>query len=338
MILGSPGRTTKSTSRGMPCWLLLALLVVAGPAGARTLSVGLDQPFSRPSDAAHAAQDGDTVLIEPGEYFDCAIWTPNNLVIAGAGPGVVISDMTCQGKALFVVSGDGTTIRDLTLMRARVPDGNGAGIRLEGQGLILERVHFVNNQVGLLAGAAGAAAIRILNCSFEDGGLGGQHPLFAVRAGAVSLLRIAASTFKGVKGGQIATEASRTELIINKIETGTGEAPTVAVLASGGDLIMKDNLLSLGPNASRLATAVLAMGQGTLELRRNQMVNATGQAAALLLNWTGTDPVLQGNQVGPGDEVLSTHGLWRHWASQAYHGTKDSLRAFVGRMKRKLGL
>jgi hypothetical protein len=337
MLLAGPRHVSDSIPPIAPHWLLLALLLLAGPAGARTLSVGPEQPFPRPSAAARAAEDGDTVLIEPGEYYDCAIWNRNRLVIAGTGPGVVISDTTCLGKALFVVTGDDVTIRDLTLTRARVPDGNGAGIRLEGQDLTLERVRFVNNQVGLLAGAAGAGAIRLSNCGFESGGEGGQRPLFAVRVGGVDLLRIAASTFKGVKGGQIATEASRTELAGNHIATGTGEAPAVAVLASGGDLLMDDNLLSLGPNAPRLAAAVLATGQGTPELRRNRLTNTTGQAASLLLNWTGTDPVLQDNEVGPDDVVLSTDGLWRHRASLAYHGTKDGIRAFAGRIKRRIG-
>ena len=157
-------------------------------------------------------------------------------------------------------------------------------------------------------------------------------------AGAVGLLRIEGSTFTGVKGGQISTGATRTELAGNQIATGTGEAPAVAVLARGGDLLMEDNLLSIGPNAPRLAAAVLATGQGTPKLRRNRLENATGQTAALLLDWTGTDPVVEGNQVGPGDVALSTSGLWRHRASDAYHGTKDAARAFAGRMKRWLGL
>ena len=161
------------------------LLLLSGAAAARTLSVGPNQPFLLPSAAAHAAQDGDTVLIEPGEYYDCAVWTQNHLVIAGARPGVVITDTTCQGKALFVVTGDDTTIRDLTLARARVPDRNGAGIREEGQGLLLRRVQFVDNQVALLDGSAGAGEITISDCGFEGGGIGGERPTFAVLVDAV---------------------------------------------------------------------------------------------------------------------------------------------------------
>ena len=112
------------------------------------------------------------MLIEAGEYYDCAIWTASDLTIIGADPNVTITDTTCQGKALFVVRGDRSTVRNLTLARARVPDGNGAGIRLEGQGLTLERVRFVNNQVGLLAGALGSdAEVRISNSSRHPAGV-----------------------------------------------------------------------------------------------------------------------------------------------------------------------
>ena len=42
-------------------------------------------------------------------------------------------------------------MRNLTLTRARVPDGNGAGIRAEGRNLLVERVRFIDNQNGILA-------------------------------------------------------------------------------------------------------------------------------------------------------------------------------------------
>jgi hypothetical protein len=320
----------------MSRWLLLGLLLLSGPVGARTLSVGPQQPFPLPSAAALAAQDGDIVLIEPGEYYDCAVWTQSHLVIAGVRPGVVITDTTCQGKALFVVSGHDTTIRDLTLARARVPDRNGAGIRQEGRGLVLQRVQFLNNEVGLLAATAGAGTISLSECGFEGGGIGGERPTFAVHAGAVSLLRIEHTSFKGVKGGQINTSANRTELADNQIETGTGEEPAVAILSAGGHLVMEDNQLSLGPNSPRLAAAVLVTGTDSPELRRNQLLNGTGRPAVLLLDWSSNEPVLEGNLIGLGDAGLSTSGIWRFRASALYHGTKDEVRAVAGQVKRGL--
>lgn len=314
--------------------LLLVLLSLGRLADAGTLLVGPDQQLTRPSAAAQLAQDGDVVLIEPGEYYDCAIWSQNRLVIAGTAPGVVITDTTCQGKALFVVTGDGTTVRDLILARARVPDGNGAGIRLEGQGLNLERVRFINNQVGILAGGSSLGPIRILGCHFEGGGLGGERPLFAARIGPADLLRVEGSTFHGIEGGQISTAAARTELVGNQIASGLGEEPAVAVLASAGLLIMQDNRLFIGPSAPRPAAAVLAMGHASPELRRNQLVNTSGKTVALLLDWSWSDPVLEANQVAAGDETLSSRGLWRHRLATLYHETKGTLRALAGRLKR----
>jgi hypothetical protein len=318
-------------------WLLvLACTVLAGHAGARTLIVGSDQEFPNPSAAAAEAQSGDTVQIQPGEYYDCAVWKQNHLVIAGTGPGVVITDTTCLGKAMFVVTGNEVTIRDLTLARARVPDGNGAGIRLEGDGLTLERVRFQNDQVGLLSGGDSENPIQVTECTFEGGGRGGDRPLFAVMVGASHVLRIERSSFNAVMGGQVSTSALRTELVGNKIGDGSGDNPAVAVLASGGSLVMEDNVLTIGPNAPRLGGAVLATGEGTLVLRRNQMENKTGESLAMLLNWTGTDPVGEGNKVGPGDEVLSSSGIWRHRASGLAHGIKDGVHDFLSGVKGSL--
>jgi hypothetical protein len=314
---------------------LIAFLFSTG-VQARTLEVGDGKEFNGPSAAAAAAKDGDRVEIQPGAYYDCAIWRASELVIEGVGDPntVVITDTTCQGKALFIVAGNDVTIRGLTLARARVPDRNGAGIRLEGQGLTLERVRFSNDEVGLLEGATGTGAVRISGSRFEAGGRGGEYPLFAVSVGEIGLLRIENSTFDGVRGGQISTAADRTELTGNRIDTGTGEAPAWAVMATGGDLVMEDNSLAIGPGAPRLATAVLAVGRGTPTLLRNRLENGTGQKAVLLRNWTGTDPVLEGNQVGPGDKIASTGGVWRHRAAGAWHATKNSLHGFAGRVKR----
>jgi hypothetical protein len=51
-----------------------------------------------------------------------------------------------MGKDLFVTDGNDITIRVLTLTRARVPDGNGAGIRAEGGDLTVQNVHSPTTQ------------------------------------------------------------------------------------------------------------------------------------------------------------------------------------------------
>ena len=64
-------------------------------------------------------------------------------MIEGTGPDVVITDKTCDGMELFVIWGNNTTVRNLTLTRSRVPDMNGAGIRLVKGSLTVENVKFI---------------------------------------------------------------------------------------------------------------------------------------------------------------------------------------------------
>ena len=131
--------------------LLLTGIVAASPSLGATLKVGPDQAYKVPSAAAMVAKNGDHIEIAPGQYFDCAVWNADNLVIEGTGPGVVITDKTCMGKGFFVIEGNNTTVRDLTLTRSRVPDMNGAGIRLDNGNLTVDSVKFIDNQMCISA-------------------------------------------------------------------------------------------------------------------------------------------------------------------------------------------
>ena len=303
------------------------LLLLASPAAAKDLLVGPGQPYDRPSAAIRDAQPGDHVLIEPGEYYDCAAWTTPGLTVAGRAPGAVLTDRTCQDKAILVIGGEHTTLRDLTLARARVSDGNGAGVRLEAPGLILDRVTFRDNQVGLLAGAPGGAVLAT-DCRFEGGGVGGDHPLPAILVGASDQLLVRGSVFADLKGGAVSSGAAETMLVGNGF-SGIGALPAVS---ADGRLTLVGNSFQIGADAAGQPGAVLATGPTGPTLRGNRLLAA--RPMALLLDWSGGSPVLDGNQVGLADTESSTSGAWRHKASGAAHGIKDGLRGLAGRAKR----
>ncbi len=309
---------------------LLLVLTVAGPARGRVLQVG---EGAWPSLAAAVAEagDGDTIRLAPGAYYECAVLRQRNLVLEGAG--ATLTDRVCEGKALLVVRGDNLTVRDITLARARTPERNGAGIRLEAQGLSLERVRFANDEVGVLAGQGGPGEIRVLECRFEGGGVAGERPTAALFVGAAGSLRVEGSVFEGVKGGQIVTDAARSELTGNRIETGSAPGAGSAVQAGGGALVMRDNLLTVGPAAPPHGAAVAASG-GAAELRGNRLANRTGAPIRLLLDWTDATPVLVANTVDAGDSVVSSAGLWRHRAGQAARAALAGGRAAAGEAKR----
>src|SRR5438067_1100163 len=84
---------------GFPLVLALSTTVSAAAA---TLMVGAGQTYAAPSDAARVALRVDTVHILAGTYFDCAVWSADDLTIEGVGLGTVLTDKICQGKAIFV--------------------------------------------------------------------------------------------------------------------------------------------------------------------------------------------------------------------------------------------
>ena len=239
----------------------LATFLSAVPlAQARILLVGVGQSYALPSTALAAAHAGDTVHIMAGRYFDCAIVAQNRLTIEGEGSASVLTDKTCGGKALLVIDGLDVTVRNLTLQRARVADGNGAGIRAEGGNLTVEGVHFVNNQDGLLAADNPAATIRILRSEFVDNGScqnggGCAHGLYVNTLG---LLRIEDSRFYETREGHdIKSRALRTEIVGTTIEDGPeGTSSYLIDIPNGGSLLIQDSTLQKGPNCTNHSAAI----------------------------------------------------------------------------------
>jgi hypothetical protein len=94
--------------------------------------------YSTLSGAAAAAEDGDTILIQPGDYIDCAFLTVNNLTVKGVpdqyGDRPHFHDMTCGEKGVIVVQGSNILLENLELSDSRDPTGqsdNWAGVRFD---------------------------------------------------------------------------------------------------------------------------------------------------------------------------------------------------------------
>ncbi len=311
---------------------------MSSPAGARTLLVGQGRDYRLPSEALAAAAEGDVVSVAPGEYFDCSIIRTDGVTLLGEGEGApaAMTDKVCEGKAVLVLRANNVTVRNMTLQRARVPDGNGAGIRLENQVLTVDRVRFKNNQVGILSGMQGGI-VTVTGSRFEGGGVGGVPPRYALMIGRSDRLRVDDCTFADVKGGGIITAADRSEIAGNTIDVGAGdpeEPPAFAVLATDGTLAMRDNAIAVGPLAPAPGAAIGAWDDSTARLTNNRLSNRSGQPVALLQDWSWHDPVLAGNTVGAGDQLVSTGGLWRHRASREFYTRKAQAREFASFAKR----
>jgi len=318
--------------------LALLLLLAPIPAHARQLDVGPDRELKAPSAAAQIAADGDVIRIDPGEYFDCAFWRANRLTIEGAADGVVMTDVSCAGKASFVVDGSDITIRRITFTRVRVGDGNGAGIRAEGRGIVVENSRFINNQVGLLAADMPDGSIVIRDSEFIDNGAcNARTCVGALLTGAAMRLEVTHSHFTDTRGGhQIVSAADAMVMTDNTVEDGPQGSSSYLVLHAGpGSVLLQGNTLEKGPNTTNRRAAVLLDAprgdQGSLVFRANRFINDTGSSASFIVNWTSGNPVLEGNKLAAGDTELTSWGLWRHRAIGFALQTKDDLRHLAGR-------
>ncbi|MDC8013000.1 hypothetical protein [Tahibacter soli] len=140
---------------------LTIAMAIPSLAAAQTLSVGPGQPYATPCAAIAAASAGSTILIDAAGNYDGNVcgWSTNGLTLRGVNgrPRIDAAGNNAQGKAIWVIAGNDTTIENVELSGCRVPDGNGAGIRQEGKNLTVRRVFFTTTRTAFSPATRSAA-------------------------------------------------------------------------------------------------------------------------------------------------------------------------------------
>lgn len=302
--------------------LVLALaagLLVGSPAPAssyderarapRTWRVGPDRALTTPSAAAAVARDGDTVLIDPGTYSgDVATWTQDDLTLRGDGGRAHLraDGNDAQGKAIWVIAGDRTTVDRIELSGASVPDRNGAGIRQEGTDLTVTRSWFHDNENGILTGADPESDVVITRSRFFRNGFGDgySHNLYI---GAVRSLTVSGSWLADARTGhELKSRAARNTIVANRISDGDATASYSIDLPNGGRSLVAGNVIVQGPRSENPALVSygsegLTHPSRTLWVVNNTLVNQRTSGTFVALA-TGARAHLRNNLlVGPGD-------------------------------------
>lgn len=290
------------------CGTLVAGASAAGdaaPPSRPALRVGTGQPFARMVDALRQAVDGDTIEVLPGTYAgDVAVIVQRRLSIVGLGSGpgerplFVAEGRHAEGKAIWVVRNGTVRIENIAFRGARVPDGNGAGIRFQQGQLQLQRCSFVDNQMGLLTGNDAGSSLEISDCEFADAPLNPgslPHLLYVGRIGRFSLRR---SVLRhGREGHLVKSRARETVLIGNRLDDGRdGEASYEVDLPNGGIALLEGNTVVQSPLTQN--TAMVSYGaegapwdQNRLTLRHNTLVNHHRPGGFFVQVWADRLPV-----------------------------------------------
>ena len=230
---------------------------------ARTLRVGKASEFATPSAAAPPSSsvspsrtvspDGDTIEIGSGDYHgDVAVWSAHRLRIVGGDPRprILADGRDAQGKGIWVVRGDDVVVENVEMSGARVPDRNGAAIRVEGRNFTLRNAFLHDNENGLLTGANATSEITIDHCEFAGNGNGDgfTHNLYV---GAVARLVVTKSYLHHANGGHDLKSRSAVSIVTDSrlADEGDGHASYEADFPNGGRVTLAFNIFQKSPNA-----------------------------------------------------------------------------------------
>ncbi|MGE0419617.1 MAG: hypothetical protein AB7O80_22665 [Acetobacteraceae bacterium] len=229
------------------------------PAIARVWEVGPTHVLTKPSQAALLVRDGDTVLIDPGTYADCAVWRASRLTIAARGPGVVIAGPPCFDRGLFLTMGRDITIRGITFTNGRVIYHNGAGVRAYGANLTVIDSRFLNNENGILVGGPSDSVVRVINSVFIGNGSCEGACAHAIYAGApFAILDVENCTFRNTRTAHHVKSRARTTIVAGSL-IDDGEDGTASYLIetpNGGNLLVMNNVMRKGRRSDNPAAAI----------------------------------------------------------------------------------
>lgn len=263
-------------------WALLAaaLLAFAGAAGVADAATHVVTPSDQPAAFAAAlskAKDGDVIEVVEGEYRGVVgVVMQKKLTIRGIGkrPVFVADGKSAEGKAILVVKDGDITIENLEFRGARVPDGNGAGVRFEKGRLTVRRCAFLDNENGLITANFNDAELEIVDSEFaraprREGSL--PHLLYV---GRIAKLTIVGSRFhRGFEGHLIKSRARESVITYNMIrDSGEGEASYEIDLPSGGVATILGNVIGQSPRTQN--PVIVAYGTEGSAWPRNALVLA----------------------------------------------------------------
>jgi hypothetical protein len=310
--------------------------------GTKVWKVGGGGALLRIADAAQLAGDGDVVEIAAGDYHgDVTVWPQKRLTIRGVGGAARLhaDGQSAEGKAIWVIRQGEFDIANIDFIGAKVEDGNGAGIRLEGGRLRLKHCLFWGNQMGLVTAGlpyAPNTSVEIEQSEFAYSHVPGRwgHNLYI---GAIDRLSVTGSYFHhAYRGHLLKSRAADNEILYSRFtdESG-GRASYELDFPNGGRVLLLGNIVQQQQDTEN--GVMIAFGEegytwpaNSLAMGHNTLVNDLRLGGAFLHVARGADRVTAGNNllVGFGrylvsDPIESQHDAHAEWEDLALPARQD---------------
>ena len=293
------------------------LLPVPAPAqtgGAPYLVVEQGRSFDRLQAAVDAIGEGEgTIRIAPGTHHQCAVQTAGRIAFVAAEPGKAIFDgVTCEGKAALVLRGNGARVDGIVFQNMRVPDANGAGIRLEKSDLTIANSLFRNSEQGILSADDPAATLTIDRSTFSrlgrcDRGLSCAHSVYTGIYGRVIVTRTRFE--KGNGGHYLKSRGIRVDFTDNSFDDTQGRATNYMIdLPSGSVGRIADNLFVQGRNKENYSAFIAVAAEEQKNPSRGLVIVGNraslpadmGRKSFFVADWSGETLAIGENELGTG--------------------------------------
>lgn len=226
------------------------------------------QGFGRLADAVDAIGGGSgTIVIASGAYGDCAVQTAGRITYRAAVAGRTILDGgICEGKAALVLRGQSAEIDGIVFQNMRVPDANGAGIRIEKGNLTVNNALFRNSEQGILSADDPGSSITISRSTFQhlgrcDRGLSCAHSVYIGNYGALTVTN---SRFEMGNGGHyIKSRSPRATITNNSFDDTRGSATNYMIdLPAGARGAISGNVFVQGKNKENWSAFIAIAAEG----------------------------------------------------------------------------
>lgn len=280
------------------------------------LRVGPGLTYATPCAAFAAATDGAVIDIDAsGSYAGdvCGI-ARSNLTIRGINgrPKIDAAGRNAMGKGVWVVQGNNTTIDNVEISGARVPDRNGAALRLDGKHLTLRRSYLHDNENGILTNNDGVSDIVIERTEFANNGYGDgyTHNLYIGQVASL-VFRFNYSHDANV-GHNLKSRAQTNTIAYNRFSTdGTG-APSYEIdLPNAGLAYVIGNVIQQPANNQNSGMVSFGAEGATnskqaLYVVNNTFINDAAKGTFINVGSGVTTPILVQNNVFAGAGTVTT--------------------------------
>lgn len=256
-------------------------------------------------------RDG-TISVAPGRYRDCAVITGGAVTLRAATPSAAIFDGgACEGKATLVLRGASATVDGLVFQNVRMPDRNGAGIRLEAGDLTVIRSTFRDSEQGILSANDSKGTVRIEQSTFS--GLGGcpdgmcSHSIYLNGTGALTVTRTRFE--RGTGGHYLKSRTPRVSITESSFDDTRGRVTNYMIdLPAGATGVIARNTFVQGRDKENYSAFIAVAAESRehrsagLQIAENDASIAPGveRRTIFVADWSGERLALGANRLGKG--------------------------------------